>query len=74
MWKLLGLAGFVDGRIHFQSEEGVTTVIAPGKTCRRLAMNRLDGITLASMAVSGGSIFIRTHSHVYRIGAQQAQQ
>ena len=65
---------FADGRIYFQSEEGVTTVIAPGKTFRRLAMNRLDGITLASMAVSGGSIFIRTHSHVYRIGAQEAQQ
>ena len=65
---------FADGRIYFQSEEGVTTVIAQGKTFRRLAMNRLDGITLASMAVSGGSIFIRTHSHVYRIGAQEAQQ
>ena len=65
---------FADGRIYFQSEEGVTTVIGPGKTFRRLAMNRLDGITLASMAVSGGSIFIRTHSHVYRLGAQEAQQ
>ena len=51
---------FADGRIYFLSEEGVATVIAPGKEFRKLATNTLDGATLASMAVSGGSIFIRT--------------
>ena len=45
----------------------MTTVIAPGKEFRRLAANLLDGAMLASMAVSGGAIFIRTDSHVYRI-------
>ena len=57
------------GGFTFLSEEGVTTVIAPGKEFRRLATNQLDGATLASMAVSGGSIFLRTASHLYRIGA-----
>ena len=61
---------FADGRIYFLSEEGTSIVIAPGKEFRRLAMNVLDGATLASMAVSGGSIFIRTHSHLYRIAAK----
>lgn len=61
---------FADGRIYFQSEEGVTTVIAPGKQFRRLSTNALDGSMLASMAVSGGSIFIRTDHHLYRIGRQ----
>jgi outer membrane protein assembly factor BamB len=56
-----------DGRIYFQSEEGVTTVIAPGKEFRSLATNVLDGATLASMAVSDGSFFIRTDRHLYRI-------
>jgi hypothetical protein len=28
----------------------------------------LDGATLASLAVSNGSIFIRTDTHLYRIG------
>ena len=60
---------FADGRIFFQSEEGITTVIAPGQTFRELATNRLDGVTLASMAVSGTAIFIRSHSHIYRIGS-----
>lgn len=55
------------GRIYFQSEEGVTTVIAPGNVFRPLATNTLDGDTLASMAVSNGSIFIRSASALYRI-------
>lgn len=57
-----------DGRIYFLSEEGVTTVIAPGREFRRLATNRLDGSTLASMAVADGSFFIRSDTHLYRIG------
>jgi outer membrane protein assembly factor BamB len=56
-----------DGRIYFQSEEGMTTVIAPGREFRRLAINRLDGAMLASMAVSQASLFLRTHTHLYRI-------
>ena len=59
---------FADGRIYFLSEGGVATVIAPGAEFRKLATNELDGATLASMAVSDGSIFIRTTSHLYRIG------
>lgn len=59
---------FADGRIYFLSEEGAATAIAPGREFRRLATSSLDGATLASMAVSGGSIFIRTDTHIYRIG------
>jgi outer membrane protein assembly factor BamB len=58
---------FADGRIYFLSEEGVATVIAPGKTFQKLAVNELDGATLASMAVAHGSIYIRTLTHLYRI-------
>ena len=62
---------FADGRIYFLSEEGVATVIAPGTAFRKLATNELDGATLSSMAVSGGSIFIRSGTHLYRIGARR---
>ncbi|MEK7833926.1 MAG: PQQ-binding-like beta-propeller repeat protein [Acidobacteriota bacterium] len=58
---------FADGRIYFLSEEGESTVIAPGKEFKTLAKNQLDGQTLASMAVSSGSIFIRSQSHLYRL-------
>lgn len=59
---------FADGRIYFQSEEGKTTVAAPGAEFRALATNQLDGATLASMAVSEGALFLRTSTHLYRIG------
>ena len=59
---------YADGRIYFLSETGAATVIAPGRVFRRLATNSLDGETLASMAVAAGSIFIRSDSHLYRIG------
>ena len=37
-------------------------------TFRRLAANQLDGATLASMAVGERSLFIRTATHLYRLG------
>jgi outer membrane protein assembly factor BamB len=58
---------FADGRIYFLNEEGQSTVLSPGKVFERLATSALDGEILASMAVSGGSLFIRTDSHLYRI-------
>lgn len=61
---------FADGRIYFLSEEGVATAIEPGTTFRKLATNELDGATLASMAVSHGSIFVRSLTHLYRIGTK----
>jgi len=60
---------YADGRIYFLNEDGATTVVAPGPVFRTLATNTLDGITLASPAVSTGSVFIRTASHLYRIAA-----
>ena len=56
-----------DGRIYFLNEDGVTTVVAPGSTFRVLAKNPLPGPALASMAVSAGSFYVRTASHLYRI-------
>ena len=58
---------YAGGRIYFQNEEGVTTVIAPDAEFEQLARNELDGATLASIAVSGGALFIRTGTHLYRI-------
>jgi len=63
---------FADGRIYFLSEEGTATVIEPGHQFREVASNRLDGYTLASIAVSNGSIFIRSDTHLYRIGPKGA--
>jgi outer membrane protein assembly factor BamB len=58
-----------DGRIYFLDEDGVTTVIAAGATLQVLGSNRLDGGTLASMAVAQGAFFIRTATHLYKIAS-----
>ena len=58
---------FAGGRIYFLSEEGETVVIAPGKEFKKLAVNQLEGRTLASIAVSDGAIFIRSAGNLYRI-------
>ncbi len=58
---------YADGKIYFLSEEGESVVIAPGRELKHLATNQLDGPTLASMAVSAGSLFIRSATHLYRI-------
>ncbi len=59
---------FADGKIYFLSEEGVATVLLPGREFRKLASNTLDGTTYASIAVSQSSLFIRSETHLYRIG------
>ncbi len=59
---------YADGRIYFLSEEGESVVILPGKQFKPVAQNQLDGQTLASMAVAGGSIFVRSLTHLYRLG------
>ncbi|MBI1765904.1 MAG: PQQ-binding-like beta-propeller repeat protein [Acidobacteria bacterium] len=58
---------YADGRIYFLSEEGESVVLAPGKQFKELARNQLDGPTLASLAVAGGSIFVRSQTHLYRL-------
>jgi outer membrane protein assembly factor BamB len=59
---------YAEGRIYFQDEEGTGTVIEAGTTFRKLATNRLDGRTLASYALDDGAIYIRSETHLYRIG------
>ncbi len=59
---------FADGRIYFTNEKGLTTVIAPGTQYQELAQNYIDGRTLASLAVIDGALFLRSDSHLYRIG------
>lgn len=61
---------FADGRIYFLDENGVTTVLAPGPEFKELAKNSLEGRTLASIAVAGKAMFLRTDTHLYRIEKQ----
>jgi outer membrane protein assembly factor BamB len=57
-----------DGKIYLLSEDGQTIVLAAGAQPRVLARNRLTARQLASPAISGGRIFIRTDDAVIAIG------
>lgn len=59
---------FAEGRIYLTDEAGTTTVIAPGTRFSELASNKIDGQTLASLAAIDGAIFLRSDTHLYRIG------
>ena len=58
---------YVEGRIYCQDEAGRTVVFAPGKKYEQLAENPLDGRFMASPAVAGKELYLRTDKHLYRI-------
>ena len=62
---------FAAGRIYFLNETGTTYVVKPGPDFELLATNELSGQTLASLAVAGNAIFLRTDAHLYRIEDRQ---
>lgn len=56
-----------DGRVYFFDEDGVTTVIRPGRRFEVLARNELESGFMASPAVAGRALYLRTRAHLYRI-------
>jgi outer membrane protein assembly factor BamB len=56
-----------DGKIFCLSEDGDTFVIQAGPTYKLLGKNSLDEMCMATPAISGGSLLIRTLSKLYRI-------
>lgn len=58
---------FAEGRIYFFSEEGKTTVIEAGRQFHVLAENKLPDGFMASAAVAGHALFLRTRTCLYRI-------
>ena len=56
---------FADGRIYVTADDGTTTVIGPGREFKALATNELGEKVQASLAVSGGAIFIRTDRNLF---------
>ena len=58
-----------DGRLYFCDQQGVTTIVKPGREYDALASNTLDNGLMASPAVDGRALFLRTKTHLYRIEA-----
>ena len=55
-------------RIYFPDEEGVTIVVEAADEYKEIAQNDLGEMMLASPAIAGNAMFIRTETKLYKIG------
>jgi outer membrane protein assembly factor BamB len=55
------------GRVYVFSEEGKATVIEAGRAFRVLAENQLGDGFMASPAIDGDALILRSRTHLYRI-------
>jgi hypothetical protein len=56
-----------DGKVFLLSEEGNTYVMEAGEEYRLLGVNTLDEFALATPAIVGDRLLIRTQHHLYSI-------
>ncbi len=59
-----------EGRLYFFGMNGKTTVVKAGKPFEKLAENLLEGVVVATPAILDRTIYLRTDTHLYRIGKQ----
>ena len=59
------------GRIYFFSEKNLTTVIEPGREFKVLAENQLEERVMATPAVTGDDIILRSKTHLYCLRDQR---
>jgi outer membrane protein assembly factor BamB len=57
-------------QVYFLTEEGVTFVLGTGETYQEIAKNDLAEMALASPAIAGDALYIRTQSKLYKIAAK----
>lgn len=58
---------YARGRLYFCDQEGRTTVLATGREFQELAVNALEHGCMASPAVAGDALLLRTTAALYRI-------
>jgi len=58
---------YADGRLYFFNENGHGLVIEAGRQFKVLAENKLEAGCMASPAIAGQALFVRTKTHLYRI-------
>ena len=63
---------YAGGRLYFFSEDGPAYVAKADKTWQLLATNTLDDGCMASPAVAGAALILRTKTHLYRIESTPA--
>jgi outer membrane protein assembly factor BamB len=56
-----------EGRLYLFNEEGAAYVLEAGREWKKPTVNKLDEGCMASPAVVGKALFVRTKTHLYRI-------
>jgi outer membrane protein assembly factor BamB len=56
-----------EGRVYFQNETGSTFVVKAGKTYELIAKNDIGEPTLATCAVTNGTLFLRSEKYLRKI-------
>jgi len=63
---------YADGKIYFPGKRGTVTVISASRAFEKLAQNRLDAEFIASPAVAGNALILRSTTHLYMIATDNA--
>jgi outer membrane protein assembly factor BamB len=58
-----------DGKVFLFSETGEAVVLAAGRTPSVISRNPMDERVIASPAIAGGRIFVRSDRHLIAIGS-----
>jgi outer membrane protein assembly factor BamB len=58
---------YAEGNLYLFSENGTTTVLKAGRTFEKRAESRLDAGFMASPAVAGKALYLRTTKYLYRV-------
>jgi len=67
--KLWGSMLLAEGRLYASNLEGQTFVLDASPKFKQIAKNDVGEPTYAALAASGGELYLRTHKHLYCIGA-----
>ncbi len=61
---------YADGHLYFCDRDGESTVITPGRQFNLVATNTLNDGLMASPAIDGQAMILRTKTYLYRIEAR----
>ena len=57
-----------DGKVYLAAEGGEVIVLKAGRSFEPVARNDMGEMLMATPAISGNTLFVRTGGHVYAIG------
>jgi len=58
---------YADGKVYFSGKKGIVSIIAAAREFQLLAENRFEASFIASPAIAGDNIILRSLTHLYCI-------